>query len=118
MSSFKLERFSENVRREVSCLIRNLKNSRDKASNLSVTRVEVHAGGRFLKVYISSIKGIVDAKFAIKNLKNASGFIKHKISNKLKLKKCPEIEFVADDFVVVHEHLNEVLKTIEKEHGN
>lgn len=114
MASFKLERFSENVRREVSYLIRNLKNFKDRACNLSVSRVEVLSGGRLVKIYISSIRGIVDAKFAIKSLRNASGFIKRELSNKLKLRKCPEIEFIADDFVCVHEHLNNIFKKIER----
>ena len=66
---------------------------KDRSCNLSVARVEISAGGRLAKIYISSIKGLVDAKFAIKSLKNASGFMKRELSNKLKLRKCPEIEF-------------------------
>ena len=114
MASFKIERFSENIRREVSYLIRHLKNFKDRSCNLSVARVEISAGGRLAKIYISSIKGLVDAKFAIKSLKNASGFMKRELSNKLKLRKCPEIEFAVDDFVCVHERLNSVLQKIEK----
>ena len=114
LASFKIERFSENVRREVSHLMRNLKNLKENACNLSVARVEVLAGGRFFKIYVGSIKGIVDARNAIKCLKSASGFIKREISNKLKLRKCPDIEFVVDDYVVVHERLDKVLRSVGK----
>ena len=74
---------------------------KDRSCNLSVARVEISAGGRLAKIYISSIKGLVDAKFAIKSLKNASGFMKRELSNKLKLRKALEWSLAVDDFVCV-----------------
>lgn len=113
LPSFKNERFSENIRREISYLMaRKLKNLKDKACNFSVSRVEILAGGRLVKIYVNSIKGFVEAMFAVKQLNSASGFIKREISNSLKLRKCPEIDFVADDFVCVHERIGRVFQKI------
>ena len=96
--SFNHERFVENLRREVSYLIRNLKILKDRAQNLSVSRVEVSGKGCVFKVYVSSIIGQLDVKFAMKQLNSAKGFIKRQISNKFKLKRSPEFDFVVDDF--------------------
>ena len=118
MSSFKNERLIENLRRELSFLIRNLKNLKDRAQNLSVSRLEILGKGTSFKVYISSIVGRVDVKFAMKQLNSAKGFIKRQISNKFKLKKSPEFDFVIDDFVDYGEHLELKFDQIRKENEN
>lgn len=118
MASFKNERFSENLRREVSFLIRSLKNLKERAQNLSVSRVEILSGGSCFKIYVSSIIGQLDAKFAMKQLNSAKGFIKRKISNKFKLKKSPEFDFVVDDLVDYGVYLDEKFKQIKEESGN
>ena len=77
--------------------------------NLSVSRVEIKEKSLLAKVYVSSIKGFMDAKKSIKPLNQAKGFIKRQISNALKLKKCPDLEFVADDFVSEEEKIEKII---------
>jgi ribosome-binding factor A len=48
---------------------------------------------------VSAIEGIEVAKQATKALTNASGLIRREVSKRLRLRKAPELKFVADDSI-------------------
>ena len=50
------------------------------------------------------------SKNAVKGLESAGWMIRKEISNKLHLKKCPELKFIADDSI---EHSAEIAKMLE-----
>ncbi len=108
MASHKSARMAEDIKREVSLLIRELKDPRLDSLNISVVRVDIAGDCSFAKIYISSIKGMTDAKLAVKALKGAAGYIKRDLSNRLRLRKSPEIRFIADDSIAYGSHLDEV----------
>ena len=108
MAGHKSERMAEDIKREVSFLIRAFKDPRVDCQNLSVVRVDVLGDCSFAKVYVSSLKGMNDSKLAAKALTGASGYVKRAISNKLRLKKSPEIRFIADDSIEYGSHLDEI----------
>ena len=56
MPSFKHNRTAEDIRREITLLIRELKDPRVKDKMLTVVRVEVSADASFAKVYVSDLK--------------------------------------------------------------
>lgn len=62
------------------------------------------------KVYISHLDGMEASKNAVKGLESAGWMIRKEISNKLHLKKCPELKFIADDSI---EHSAEIAKMLE-----
>lgn len=112
MSSFRWERFGENLKREMSFLIRNFKKLKDDVGNFSVSRVEVSGRGSRVLVFISSINGFKDALFVTQKLNGASGFFRREISSRFRLKRSPEIEFVADDYVSYSDYLGKVFDKI------
>ena len=83
--SFKGKHLEEDIKREISYIIRNLKNSSLKSKHVNLVKVKVNGG--FVKVYVSSLKGLMYAKQSIKCLNNALGFIRHELSKNSKLKK-------------------------------
>lgn len=99
MAGFKKDRVSEDIRREITALIRELKDPRVKDKMLTVVRVEVSSDASFVKVFVSSISGIDEAKQAVKGLTAATGLLRREVGNRLHLRKAPEIKFVADDSV-------------------
>ncbi|MDE5853246.1 MAG: 30S ribosome-binding factor RbfA [Oscillospiraceae bacterium] len=105
MSGYKSARMSEDIKREMSFLLRSLKDPRINSGNLSVVRVDVSKDCSFAKIYISSMKGIKDANLAVKALKGAAGYIKRKFLNNLHLKKMIEVKFIADDSIEYGAHL-------------
>ncbi|MCH5192459.1 MAG: 30S ribosome-binding factor RbfA [Oscillospiraceae bacterium] len=111
MPNFKNGRLSEDIKREISGLIREeIKDPRVNGSLVSVVRTELSGDNSHCKVYISSIEGQDAAKTAVKGLESASGLIKRRISNVLHLKKCPELKFIADDSI---EHSAEIAQKLE-----
>ena len=71
--------------------------------------------GSFCKVYISSFKGLDEAKKAVKGFESATGYLKREISNVLGLKKCPELKFVADDSIEHSAAITRKLRELVKE---
>ena len=100
MASHKAGRMSEDIRRIISGKMADLKDPRINGGEfLTVVRGDVARDGSFCRVYISSFKGIDEAKKAVKGFESATGYLKREISNVLGLKKCPELKFVADDSI-------------------
>jgi ribosome-binding factor A len=107
---FKAGRMSEDIRRIISGKMRDLKDPRINGGEmLTVVRCDVARDGSYCKVYISSFEGVEKAKEAVKGFESATGYLKREISNVLKLKKCPELKFVADNSI---EHSAEITRKL------
>ncbi|MGN0637135.1 MAG: 30S ribosome-binding factor RbfA [Huintestinicola sp.] len=111
MPNFKNARLSEDIKREISGLIcERIKDPRVKFGLVSVVRTELSGDNSHCKVYISHLDGMEASKNAVKGLESASWMIRKEISNKLHLKKCPELKFIADNSI---EHSAEIAKMLE-----
>lgn len=103
------DRISEEVKRELSAVIRDLKDPRLPVMT-SVVSVKVTKDLKFAKAYISIMgdeKVVADGFSA---LKSASGFIRREIGHRLNLRNTPEFTFVPDDSIAYGAHINEILK--------
>lgn len=112
MPSYKLGRTTEDIRREVSAILRELKDPRVSGCMLSVVRVEVTNDLSHCKVYISALEGMEKAKEAASVLGKASGFIRHELMNRLELRKVPELHFIADDSIEHSADIQRILREI------
>ncbi len=98
--SYKSDRSAEDIRREITAILRELKDPRVTATMLTVVRVEIAHDLSFGKVYISSLDGIEGAKTAVNALNTgAKGYIRTELSARLRLRKAPDLKFIADDSV-------------------
>ena len=99
MAGYRVSRVSEDIRREITAIVRELKDPRVAGKMLTVVRVEVSSDASFAKVFISDFGGIENAKEAVKGLTAATGYIRREVGQRLHLRKTPELKFVADDSV-------------------
>ena len=99
MAGYRSDRVSEDIRREIIAVIRELKDPRVMGKMLTVVRVEVSSDASYAKVYVSDLKGIESAKEAVKGLTAATGFVRREVGSRLHLRKTPELKFVADDSI-------------------
>ena len=99
MAGYRVSRVSEDTKREITAIIRELKDPRVAGKMLTVVRVEVSSDASFAKVFISDFSGIENAKEAVKGLTAATGYIRREVGQRLHLRKTPELKFVADDSV-------------------
>ncbi len=107
---FKVGRMSEDIKRELSCIMRELKDPRVKKAMLSIASIELSNDLSHCKIFISAIEGIDAAKEAVAGLTSATGFIKREIMKKLSMRKCPDFKFIADDSI---EHSADIYKMLE-----
>ena len=98
MPSFKNSRMSEDIHRELTDIFRQVKDPR-VSSMLSVVRVELAGDGSHCKVYVSSLLGMEDTRQSVKGLRSAAGFIRRELFARLKMRKSPELTFIADDSI-------------------
>jgi len=99
MGTYKQNRTAEDIRREISAIVRELKDPRVADHIISVSRAEVSSDSSYVKVYVSAVEGMEVAKAATKALTGATGFIRREIGKRLGLRKTPEIKFVADNSI-------------------
>ena len=114
MAGYKADRVSEDIKREIIAVMRELKDPRVKDKILTVVRVEVSHDLSYAKVYVSALEGIDTAKEAVKGLVSATGKIRHEVGSRLRLRKTPELKFIADDSVEQGMELFEKIKSISR----
>ena len=98
MPSFKNDRMAEDIHRELTDIFRMVKDPR-VSSMLTIVRVELAGDGSHCKVFVSSLLGLDDAKESVKGLRSAAGFIRRELFARLKMRKSPELHFLADDSI-------------------
>ena len=98
MAGYRIDRVSEDIKREIAAIMRELKDPRITGM-LTVVNVEVSSDASYAKVYVSAMEGIETAKLAVKGLTSATGYIRREIGKRLHLRKTPELKFIADDSI-------------------
>lgn len=109
MSSHKHEHLEQDVKKELSAMLRELKDPRLKGTILSVVNINLSNDLSHCKVYISSVDGIEKATEATAALTAAHGLIKHEVFTRLSMRKCPEFKFIPDDSVEYSAHISKLL---------
>ena len=65
MAGYRIDRVSEDIKREIIAIMRELKDPRIQGM-LTVVRVEVSSDLSFAKVYVSAMEGLETARLAVK----------------------------------------------------
>lgn len=107
----RIDRISEEVKRELSLVIRELKDPR-LPDMVSVVAVSVTRDLKYAKAYISIMGSEEVQKGALDALKSASGFIRREMGHRVNLRITPEFSFVLDNSIEYGAHINEVLKKL------
>lgn len=114
MASVREEKVNTELKRELSVLLRDIKDPRIPALT-SVMKTEVTKDLKFAKIYVSVMGSEEEKKNALKGLKSASSFIRREISRRLNLRITPELNFVIDDSIEYGNHILDVINKISKE---
>ena len=114
MSYQRIDRISEQVRREVDRIIREDLSDPRIQGTYSVTRADVTRDLRYAKIYVSILeeenrKPMMDA------LKKAAGFVRHQLGEQMIIRYAPEIFFELDNNIEYGIHIASVLKQVQAE---
>ncbi len=114
MPSNRISRINEEIQRELSDLLRTLKDPRVQAM-ISITRVETTGDLRYAKVYVSVLEK-EKTRDVLKGLRSAGGYLRREIGGRLQLRCTPELVFVEDESIARGAHIFDLLHQIhEKE---
>lgn len=116
MAFDRVDRISEEVRRELDKILREEINDPRVGGTFSIVRCEVTRDLRFCKARISVLeperrKGMMEA------LKKASGFIRRELGKRVDLRYTPELIFELDTNIEYADKINRLLKE-EDAHGD
>ena len=114
MPNYRMDRTGEDIMRELTAILRTVKDPRVTDTLLSIVRVDVTRDLSYATVYISSMSGIDAAKEAVKGLKSAAGYMRRELGMALKLRHTPELRFVADDSIEYSTNIAAMLNKISK----
>ena len=122
MNSYqRIDRISEEVRREVDAIIRGELGDPRISGTFSITRAEVTGDLRYAKIYVSVLED--DRRDdLLEALKSAKGFIRRALGKRMIIRYSPELIFVSDKNIEYGVHIAKVLadaaKAEEKADGN
>lgn len=114
MSFYRIQRISEDIKRELTAIFRELKDPRLKSGLISIVKVDVTNDLSFCKIYISELEGLEKAKIAVEGLKSASGYIKKELGIRLNLRHIPDLIFIATDSIEYGANISKMLNNLKK----
>lgn len=115
MPGHKIDRVTEDVKRELTAILREIKDPRVKDCFLSIVRVEVTNDLSYCTVYVSTMEGLEQTKKAVQGLKSAAGFVRRELGLKLQLRHVPQMIFKATDSIEYGANISRILHDLEKE---
>ena len=114
MAFKRTDRISEEIKKELSNIIRDLKDPRIPLMT-SVVSVSVTNDLRYAKAYISIMGSEDEKRAAIKGLQSASGYIRREIGSRVNIRCVPEFTFCIDTTIEYGAHINDLLNSVMKD---
>ena len=111
MASNRINRINEEIQKELSSLLRTVKDPRVQDTLISITRVETTPDLRYTKVYVSFLQSDrVDG--AMKGLQSAAGYLRRQLAQSLQLRYAPEINWALDDSITYGAKMLELINNL------
>lgn len=111
MSSNRIGRINDEIQKELSAMLRTVKDPRVAESMLTITHVDTTSDLRCARVYVS-VLNCPDEKGLMKGLKSASGFLRRELGRCMNLRYTPELQFVLDDSIAYGAHILDMLNHV------
>ena len=115
MASNRINRINEEIMKELSSLLRTVKDPRVQDTMISVTRGETTPDLRYTKVYVSFLQED-RAKDAMAGLKSAGGYLRRELGHNLQLRYAPEIVWSLDDSITYGAKMLKLINSLETGH--
>ena len=115
MASNRINRINEEIQKELSSLLRTVKDPRVQNTMISITRVETTPDLRYTKVYVSFLQED-KAQEAMKGLKSAAGYLRRQLGSNLRLRYAPEIVWSLDDSITYGAKMLKLINSLEVKH--
>ena len=108
MSSNRIGRINDEIQKELSALLRTVKDPRVTDCMLTITHVDTTSDLRYARIYVSALN-CPDEKGLLKGLKSAAGYLRHELGSRIDLRYTPELQFFVDDSIAYGAHILDML---------
>ena len=112
MSTNRIGRINEEIQRELSALLRTVKDPRVQKTMISVTRVQTTSDLRYAKVYVSMLDKD-QTREVLKGLKSAGGWLRRELGARLQLRYTPELVWEEDTSITHGARIFDILATLD-----
>lgn len=112
MPSNRIGRINEEIQRELSDLLRTVKDPRLQKTMVSVTRVDTTSDLRYAKVFVSVYDKDL-SKEVFKGLKSCGGYLRHELASRLSLRYTPELVWTEDHSITYGARILDILSTLD-----
>ena len=117
MAGYKINRITSDVKIALSELLREIKDPR-VSKLLSIVKVDISGDLSYATIYVSAIEGYETTVASVKALKGASGYLRRELGSRLKLRKVPELRFIADDSINISANISRIIENIKEDNVN
>ena len=111
MAKYRQSRINEEIQKEMTVILRKVKDPRVSDAFISVTAADCTPDLKYAKLYYSALSG--DAKEIAKGLKAASGVIRRELARSLNLRMTPDLTFLSDSSFSYGAHIASILEGLD-----
>ena len=111
MASKRINGINQEIQKELSDLLRTVKDPRVQDVMISITRVETTPDLRYTKVYVSFLQEN-KVNDAMAGLKSAAGYLRRQLAQNLQLRYAPEIQWALDDSITYGAKMLELINNL------
>lgn len=112
MNEQRAQRVAEEMKREISDILRKELKDPRAAGLVSVTDVNVTRDLRHAKVFVSVYGTDEEQQGTLTALTRAVGFVRTEVGRRIRLRHTPEITFQLDTSIAYGAHINRVLREL------
>jgi ribosome-binding factor A len=120
MAYYRINRISEEIRKEISNIIRTEVKDPRISDLFTIVKTEVTGDLRYAKVYVSVLGTEEQSRSTLEGLKKAAGFIRRELGSRLDIRYTPELLFVPDHSIEYSVEISRKLNELhqDEEDGN
>lgn len=116
MAQNRINKINEQLMREISAILRELKDTRIPLMT-SVVRVEATGDLRYAKVHVSIMGDDAVKQNAMKALRSAAGFVRREVGHRMDIRYTPELIFELDSSIEHGANINKILHEVMDDDG-
>ena len=111
MSSNRIGRINDEIQKELSALLRTVKDPRVTDCMLTITHVDTTSDLRYAQ-HLCQRPELPGREGLLKGLKSAAGYLRHELGSRIDLRYTPELQFFVDDSIAYGAHILDMLNHV------
>ena len=117
MPSRRLEQLGDQIRDELSELMRRELRDPGLSGIVSITDVELTNDLKYARIYVSALGGEEERNAAVAALTRAAGFLRRELGKRLHIRQIPELQFRPDASLERGDRILGLIRQLEAERG-